>query len=322
MGPRPSSATPADAELAAADPTAVPTTPPPAPPTPPPVAGPVSLDAYAPAAIAERIAQAGVVKAALPLRALLMLGLLAGAFIGLGCSLYLLVLSDASLPWAVSRLLGGAVFSLGLLLVIVAGAELFTGNNLLAMAWAEGRIGNGDVLRNWGWVALANLVGSVLLAVLVFWAEVPSLNGGAVGRQTLRLAAAKQAMPGFTAFFKGVLCNVLVCLAVWMAMGGRTLVDKAVAVVPPVAAFVALGAEHCIANLFLFPLALLLQAAGPAGVLDEATRAALQAAPLRPGALALQTLWVVAGNVLGGSVLVGGVYHVIYRSGAGKPRPG
>jgi formate transporter len=294
----------------------------PAPPVPPAAAVPFSLDAYAPAAIAERIAQAGVVKTALPLRALLMLGLLAGAFIGLGCCLYLLVLADASLPWAVARVLGGVVFSLGLLLVIVAGAELFTGNNLLAMAWAEGRIGTGDVLRNWAWVALANLVGSVLLAVLVFLAQVPELHAGALGRQALRLVAAKQAMPGGVALFKGVLCNVLVCLAVWMAMGGRTLVDKAVAVVPPVTAFVALGAEHCIANLFLFPLALLLQAAGSATVLDETTRAALQAAPLLPGALAVQTLWVVAGNVLGGSVLVGGVYHVIYRSGTGGSRPG
>lgn len=287
---------------------------PPDPPAPP--------DAYAPAAIAERIAQSGVAKAALPLRALLMLGLLAGAFIGLGCCLYLLVLADASLPWAVSRLLGGSVFALGLLLVIVAGAELFTGNNLLAMAWAEGRIGTGAVLRNWAWVGLANGVGAALLAVLVFWAQVPELHAGSLGRQALRLAAAKQAMPGGVAFFKGVLCNVLVCLAVWMAMGGRTLVDKAVAVVPPVTAFVALGAEHCIANLFLFPLALLLQADGSATVLDEATRAALQAAPLQPGAMALQTLWVVAGNLLGGSVLVGGVYHFIYRSSAGAAPPG
>jgi formate transporter len=144
--------------------------------------------------------------------------------------------------------------------VVVAGAELFTGNNLLAMAWASGRIGLSAVLRNWAVVCAANFAGAAGLALLVWWSGHPSLNGGAVGRAVTDLALAKAALPPGEAFFRGVLCNVLVCLAVWMALAGRSVVDKAVAVVFPVTAFVAAGFEHSIANMYLFPLAMLLGA--------------------------------------------------------------
>jgi len=257
------------------------------------------LDAYAPREIAARVEAACVAKAGTPLLSLAMLGVLAGAFIGLGSLFAVIVFSDASLGFAAQRLLGGVVFSLGLVLVVVAGAELFTGNNLLAMGWAHGCLSTRDVLRNWVVVCAANFAGAAGLAVLVFLSGHAEMNDGAVGRTYLEIAAAKSALPFWSAFFRGVLCNVLVCMAVWMSLAGRSVVDKVVVVVFPVAAFVAAGFEHSIANMYFFPLAMLLQAA------------AGEPAPLA-------WLWtnlvpVIAGNLLGGSVLVALVYHVISR---------
>jgi formate/nitrite transporter len=263
-------------------------------------------DAYAPREIAQRVESVGVAKARLETLPLLMLGVLAGAFIGLGALFFVLVKSDATLSWAVSQVLGGVVFSLGLLLVVVAGAELFTGNNLLAMAWADGKITSAEVLRNWVLVCVANFVGAAGLAVLVFLSGHPDLNGGAIGRTVVKIALAKQDLSFSQAFFRGVLCNVLVCMAVWMAMGGRSVVDKAVAIVFPVSAFVAAGFEHSIANMYFMPLAMMVQqsGAGPAG-LDAVTW----------GGMAANFAAVIAGNLVGGSVLVGLTYHVIYRRG-------
>jgi formate/nitrite transporter len=259
-------------------------------------------DAYAPAEIARRIESVGVSKARLPTLPLLMLGMLAGAFIGLGALLFVLVKSDATLGFASGAILGGLVFSLGLLLVVVAGAELFTGNNLLAMAWADGRISSYEVLRNWVLVCLANFVGAAGLAVLVYASGHTELNGGAIGQQVVKIALAKQELSPAQAFFRGVLCNVLVCMAVWMAMAGRSVVDKAVAVVPPIMAFVAAGFEHSIANMYLMPLAMLLQQFGPLGATPAVTW----------GGMLGNLLPVIAGNLVGGSVLVGLTYYVIY----------
>jgi formate transporter len=259
-------------------------------------------DAYAPREIAQRIESVGVSKARLPALPLLMLGMLAGAFIGLGAMLFVLVKSDATLSFASSAILGGLVFSLGLLLVVVAGAELFTGNNLLVMAWADGRIGSAEVLRNWVLVCLANFIGAAGLAVLVFASGHPDLNGGAIGQQVVKIALAKQELSPVHAFFRGVLCNVLVCMAVWMAMAGRSVVDKAVAVVPPIMAFVAAGFEHSIANMYLMPLAMLLQHFGPLGATP----------PVTWGGMLGNLLAVIAGNLVGGSVLVGLSYYLIY----------
>jgi formate/nitrite transporter len=188
----------------------------------------------------------------------------------------------------------------------VAGAELFTGNNLIVMAWADGRVSSAQVLRNWAIVCLANGVGAAGLALLVFASGHASLNGGAVGQQVVQIAVAKQELPFFTALVRGVLCNVLVCMAVWMAMAGRSVTDKAVAVALPVMAFVAAGFEHSIANLYLMPLAMLLQHGGLTGH-----------AAVTWGGMLGNLLPVMLGNVLGGAVLVAGVYHVIYK----RPAP-
>ncbi len=263
------------------------------------------FDAFSPAEIAERVETVGVAKARMPLLKMALLGVLAGAFIGLGCLYFVLVISDATLGFAASRVLGGVVFSLGLLLVVVAGAELFTGNNLLAMAWADGKISHFELLRNWLVVSVANFVGATGLALLVWLSGHAQMNGGKVGLTVVTLAAAKCAAPAATLFWKGVLCNVLVCLAVWMALAGRSVVDRLVAIVFPISAFVAAGFEHSIANMYLIPLALLLKSGAPAGLanLDALTVGGLFA-NLGP---------VIAGNLLGGSVLVALVYYLIYR---------
>ncbi|RZJ07054.1 MAG: formate/nitrite transporter family protein, partial [Haliea sp.] len=214
-------------------------------------------DAYTPAEVARRVETVGVAKARMALVPLVMLGLLAGAFIGLGSMLFLIVKADPSLGFAASQIAGGLAFSLGLVLVIVAGAELFTGNNLLVMAWADGSIGTAEVLRNWTVVCAANFAGAAGLALVVFLSGQAEVNSGAVGRAAVRIAVAKQELPWLHALLRGVMCNVLVCMAVWMAMAGRSVVDKAVAVMFPVSAFVAAGFEHSIANMYLMPFAML-----------------------------------------------------------------
>lgn len=267
------------------------------------------FDAYAPREIAQRVETVGVAKARLALLPLALLGLLAGAFIGLGALGFVIVKSDPSLGYAAGQWLGGLVFSLGLLLVVVAGAELFTGNNLLAMAWADGKISARELLRNWFVVCLANLIGAAGLALLVFLSGHTQLNGGAIAQTVYKIALAKQGLPWQEALFRGVLCNLLVCMAVWMAMAGRSVVDKAVAIVFPISAFVAAGFEHSIANMYLMPLAWLLQQSG-----------AVPPAPLITAAGMLGNwLPVIAGNLLGGSVLVALTYHLIYRRNPAGP---
>lgn len=253
---------------------------------------------------AARVDTIGVAKTRLPLLSLLMLSVLAGAFIGLGALYFVLVKSDPSLGFAAKQILGGLVFGLGLILVVVAGAELFTGNNLLAMAWADGKISTRDLLRNWAIVCVGNFLGAVGLALLVVFSRHPEMNDGAIAQEYLRIAAAKVAMPFWTAFFRGVLCNVLVCVAVWMALAGRSVIDKAVAIVFPISAFVAAGFEHSVANMYLIPIAMLLQ---------TFEHISMTANTITWIGFFHNLVPVILGNIVGGSVLVGLVYHVIYR---------
>ena len=257
-------------------------------------------DAFAPREIARRVEDVGVAKARLPLLSMFMLGILAGAFIGLGALFFLLVKSDPTLGYAAGQVLGGFCFSLGLILVVVAGAELFTGNNLLAMAWADRKITTREVLVNWSVVCVGNFVGAAGLAVLVYLSGHPTLNGGAIGDLAVRVATAKVGLSVQEAFFRGMLCNVLVCLAVWMAMAGRSVVDKVVVIVFPITAFVAAGFEHSIANMYFIPLAMMID----------------PAAGVTWGGFFANLVPVILGNLVGGSVLVALVYHVIYQRNA------
>lgn len=271
------------------------------------------FDAFSPTQIAERVATTGVAKARLPVLPMLILGVLAGAFIGLGALYFVIVRSDPALSFALKQVLGGMAFALGLILVIVAGAELFTGNNLLVMAWADRKISSYELLRSWMIVCSGNFIGALGLALLVFLSRHPEINGGAIGREYLAIAAAKVSMPFWTAFFRGVLCNALVCLAVWMALAGRSVVDKVVAIVVPISAFVAAGFEHSVANMYLIPMAMLLQDFG-----------GMDAAPAITWSGFLHNLLpVLLGNIIGGSVLVGLVYHLIYHHAPeGQPEAG
>lgn len=268
------------------------------------------LDAFSPSEIAHRVETVGVNKTRIPFLAQAMLGVLAGAFIGFGALGATMVFSDASLGFATSRLVGGLVFSVGLILVSVAGAELFTGNNLLAMAWAAGRLSTGAVLRNWIVVSLTNLIGALGLAGIVYLSGHLSMNGGAVGATAVKIAAAKCALPFVVAFLRGVLCNVLVCMAVWMAFAGRSVIDKIAAIVPPITIFVAAGFEHSVANMYFIPL-------GWLAIRDNAAWAALPgASAITMSAFAANLGAVILGNLFGGSVFVALVYWVIYLRGA------
>jgi formate/nitrite transporter len=272
------------------------------------------FDAYTPAEIARRVDEVAVAKARLPLVTAAMLGVLAGAFIAMGSLYYTIVASDASLGFAATRVLGGMVFSLGLVLVIVAGGELFTGNNLLAMAWADRTVSTRPLLRNWIVALCANALGAAGMALLVAASGYPHMNGGAVSVTAVKIAATKVTLPFWQALVSGVLCNFFVCMAVWLSLAGRTVVDKAVAIIFPISAFVAAGFEHCVANMYFIPLGILLR--------DSVDiRAIAGAAALDWTGYVRNLVPVTLGNIVGGSGLVALVYYVIYRRGVAKDSP-
>ena len=261
------------------------------------------FDCYSPKEIAERVETVGVTKARLPLFSLFILGVLAGGFIGLGALYFTLVTSDANLTFAASRMLGGLAFSLGLVLVVVAGAELFTGNNLLVMAWASKRITSGELAINWTVVYLANFLGALGLVALVYLSDHWRMNDGAVGANAVKIALAKATLPFWEAFFKGILCNILVCLAVWLALAGRSVADKILAIVFPISAFVAAGFEHSIANMYFIPL----------GILVKYQIAVSGSEQLSWTGFFANLLPVTIGNIIGGGLMVALVYYLVYR---------
>jgi formate transporter len=273
-----------------------------------------SIDAYTPKQIAARVEQACVSKANNHMPTIFVLAILAGAFIGLGGAFFIGVTFDATgISRGLLSLVGGIVFSLGLILVIVAGAELFTGNNLLVMALMAGKITAAQLLKNWLIVYIGNFVGAVGLAVLMVLSGVWWLHDGAVAAKVLAIADAKLALSPVEAFFRGVLCNMLVCLAVWLCFAGRSVTDKVVSIILPVAAFVALGFEHSVANMFFVPAAMLVDGLAPAS-----TIALLNSPDIFFSDFLLDNLLpVTLGNIVGGAVLVGLVYWFNYI----KPRP-
>jgi formate transporter len=273
-----------------------------------------NLNAYSPAEIKEAVEKVGVKKANLPFQASFMLAVVAGGSIGLGALYYTIVASDPSLGFATTRVVGGLVFSLGLALVLVGGAELFTGNNLIVMAWASGKVSTKAMLRNWVIVYFGNLVGALGLVVLVFFSHHLDMNGGRIGLSILNTAVAKIQPDTVTLFFKGVLCNLLVCLAVWLAYAGRSVTDKIVALILPVSAFIAAGFEHCVANMYFLPLAWLLARTGNVPADFDASIITI------PGIIH-NLVPVTLGNIVGGAGLVGAVYWAIYRAAFGPAYP-
>ena len=272
------------------------------------------FDALPPPAMAARAEEIGAAKAALATSKLFVLAILAGAFIALGAVFATTTTAgSAELAFGVTRLLAGLTFSLGLILVVVAGAELFTGNNLVVMAWAGRRVTTGRLLWTWLIVYLGNFVGALATAVLVYLSGQHELGGGAVGEQALAIATAKTDLEFGRAILLGALCNALVCLAVWLTYSARSTADKILAIVPPIAAFVAAGFEHSVANMYFIPAGLLLKE-------DSGWLAGLEQAPdlagLTWGAFLLDNLVpVTIGNVIGGTIMVGAVYWFVYLRG-------
>ena len=267
-----------------------------------------------PADIARKAESLGVAKAEMDFVRLFGLAVLAGAFIGLGSMAATIVWTGTAgvVPFGIARALGGLVFSLGLILVVVGGAELFTGNNLMVMAWAGRRITAQALGRAWAIVFAGNMVGSIGTAVLVFLSGQHLLADGAVGATALAIGHAKTALPFAQAFFMGVLCNVLVCLAVWICYGAHTTTDKILAIVFPITAFVAAGFEHSVANMYMIPHAMLIQWFAPVGFWT-ATGLAPDAFPgLGLNGLIANLIPVTLGNIVGGGGLVGLVYWFIY----------
>ena len=248
----------------------------------------------------ERVAET---KAGTDLASALVLAVMSGAFISLGATFMLVVKSDATLPFAATQLLGGFAFTLGLFLVLAAGAELFTGNCLMVMGPLSGRFSWGKLLSSWLVVLAGNLAGALLASAAMLAAGVASANGGALGEAAIAVAEGKVALGWGTAFARGILCNMLVCLAVWVGHSANSVTDKFFSALLPVMGFMAAGFEHCVANMFFLPYAMMLQATGVAsgsvdlaGVLHNLSAATL-------------------GNLVGGVVLVGVSYWFVYGRG-------
>lgn len=269
-------------------------------------AAPPSAVALTPAQTEAKAEEAALAKAAMPAGRCFVLAMLAGAFIGFGAAFFGMVMSDSSLTFAASRVLGGLCFSLGLLLVLCCGAELFTGNSLMVCAAASGRVRAGALARNWGIVWVGNLAGSVVLAGLMLMANLQGMNAGAVGDSFVSIAAGKASLPWEQVLGKGILCNMLVCLAVWIGFASKTVADKALGILLPITGFVAMGFEHCVANMFFFTMGLGCKAAGfGAGVAG--------AGALTLGGACYNLVLATIGNVIGGAVLIGLAYWLAYR---------
>lgn len=286
----------------------------------------ISIDALIPAEMALRAEKIGVAKAKIGRKTLLALGVLAGIFIALGAIFATTVTAPTfvvdpasglrqatSLPFGISKLIGGFTFCLGLILVVVAGAELFTGNNLIIMAWANKRITTRSVLRNWGIVYVGNFIGAILTVVVVLLSGQYAFGGGAVGLNALNIAQAKVSYGFIQAVFLGSLCNMLVCLAVWLVNSARTTTDKILSIIFPITAFVAAGFEHSVANMYFIPLGLMIkQFAGEAFWSNIGLSASDFVNLTWSNFLLLNLLPVTIGNIIGGAGGVGAVYYVIY----------
>jgi formate transporter len=299
------------------------------PPEPSPVDSPqlVTFDAILPATMAARAEASGIKRISTDPLTLLVLSILAGAFIAFGAVFATTVAAGTvavtnadgatvyagTLPYGVVRLLTGGVFSLGLILVVVGGAELFTGNNLIVMAWASGKVRTRDLLFNWVTAFIGNFAGAFMTAVLMFFTTQYTFGGGAVGMMALTTASAKTSLEFVPAIMLGIMCNALVCLAVWMCFSARTTVDRVVTIIPPITAFVAAGFEHSIANVYFIPMGLFIKLGAPDAFWASIGRTAADFPSLTWTSFFIGNLLpVTIGNIIGGSVMVAAVYWFVY----------
>jgi formate/nitrite transporter len=286
---------------------------------------PISFDAILPPGMAAKAEDLGVKKAALPGMSMFVLAILAGAFIaaifattvGAGS----MAVTDpagqaaysAGLPAGVTRLLMGLTFTVGLILVVVGGSELFTGNNLIVMAFASGKVTLGGLLRNWVIVYSGNFVGSVVTAYIVFLGKQYTFFGNAIGRTVLSIGEFKCSFTFVQAVALGIMCNALVCMAVWLCYSARTTTDKILSIIPPIATFVAAGFEHSVANMYFIPVALFVKYFGDSSFFEAIGKTAADFPHLTWGNFFLGNLLpVTIGNIIGGAGMVGLIYWFVY----------
>jgi formate transporter len=280
------------------------------------------IDAYVPAQMAVRVEQAGIAKSNRDFFSTFTLAMMAGVFIGLGAAFFTFVIHDSMMSVGLTKLIGGLVFSLGLILVIITGAELFTGNNLIVMAFVSRKITFGQLLSNWGIVFSGNLFGSLIVVFLIFLTGQWTAGGGTVGVTALMIANGKVNLTLLEAVSKGILCNILVCLAVYLCFSGRSVTDKILAILFPITAFVALGFEHSIANMYFIPAGLLLKHSPE--VLAEAQDILGRTPDLSnltiSGFILNNLLPVTIGNIIGGTLFVGITHWFLFlRPAAVEP---
>jgi len=270
----------------------------------------INIDCKTPANIAATLSRTiCVAKTNASFYNLIILGIFAGVYIGFGAALATLVGSDSSkfVGYGLSKILGGAVFSVGLMLVVIAGAELFTGNNLILMGVMEKRVCWSKMLSKWAIVYIANLIGSVLLVIIMYYSDLWAANDCIVGAQALKIASAKVSLTFVQALFRGIGCNWLVCLAVWMALASREIAGRIFAIFFPIMAFVALGFEHCVANMYFIPMGLFLKGT------QAAAASGIDLTNLTVGTFIVNNLIpVTIGNIIGGAFFVGFLYWSVY----------
>ncbi|MDD4859856.1 MAG: formate transporter FocA [Dehalococcoidales bacterium] len=278
------------------------------------ISQPFSIDALLPKDMARKVEEIGIKKVNLDFLSMSALSVLAGAFIALGAVFATVALTgSAALPWGVSRIIAGVVFSLGLILVVIGGAELFTGNNLVVMAWSDHRFSTAKLLRSWVIVYIGNFIGAFSTALFVFLGRQYTFAGGSVGATALNIGLAKVNLDFIQAIMLGILCNALVCLAVWLCYSARSTIDKIAAIIFPISAFVAAGFEHCIANMYFIPTALFIKSWAPDAFWSAANLNPANYANLTWASFFINNLLpVTIGNIIGGVWLVGNVYWVVY----------
>ena len=273
----------------------------------------VKIDSLLPSEMASQAESIGVIKAKMSPSKTFVLAVLAGAFIAFGSVFFTTVTSASTMSYGVTRLLGGLSFCLGLVMVIVGGAELFTGNNLIIMAWANKKVSTLQVLKNWCLVYLGNFVGALFIVVLMLLSRQYLSASGMVGMNILNIAKIKCEL-GFTqAIALGILCNILVCLAVWLCFSSRSIAGKIISILFPVTAFVSCGFEHSIANMYLVPKAIILLNQQDTKILALIEQSGVNYDTVTWSNFFINNLFpVTLGNIIGGAVLVGLVYWFVY----------
>ena len=269
----------------------------------------ISIDDLTPAEVATKAVGVGVKKAGLDFWTMFVLALFGGAFIAIGAVLATTVGTNGpEFPYGLNALLKGLIFTVGLILVIVAGAELFTGNNLILIAVLNKKVTLGKMLRNWGVVYIGNLIGSVIVALIMVMSKQYTFAGGAIGKTALTIANTKSGLEFWSALGLGIMCNILVCLAVWMTFSARTTAGKILAIIAPISAFVAAGFEHSVANMYFIPVGLFIKAFNPEFAAQAGEFANLSWANF----FVKNLLPVTIGNIIGGAIFIGAAYWFIY----------